>query len=391
MSSRRVMVYVQHLLGVGHLKRCAILADAMTRCGLEVTLVSGGFPVPGLAINAARMVQLPPVGAADMSFKVLLDRSGKPLDEALKQQRRELLLDTWRIAHPHALVIELFPFGRRQMRFELLPLLDTATTALHRPVVVCSVRDVLGGAQKDPARADQMLALFERYFDHLLVHGDPALIPFGQTFRHAARIAQKLHYTGYVVDRLPVADATQSVGADEVLVSVGGGAVGQTLLETAIQARPLTVLSGHTWRVLAGVNASDTDLAALVALAGAQGSTGVMVERYRADFAQRLANCRLSVSQGGYNTIMETLHAGARAVVVPFAGGAETEQGLRARLLADRGWIDIVEEHALTPRTLADAINRAAGRAPGGAHAVRLDGAHASAALLALWTKGKDW
>ena len=41
MSHKRVLLYVQHLLGIGHLKRAATLADAMTSIGLDVTLVMG--------------------------------------------------------------------------------------------------------------------------------------------------------------------------------------------------------------------------------------------------------------------------------------------------------------------------------------------------------------
>ena len=37
-----------------------------------------------------------------------------------------------------------------------------------------------------------MLERVEHYFDHVLVHGDPALIPFDTTFPHAAQIADKL-------------------------------------------------------------------------------------------------------------------------------------------------------------------------------------------------------
>ena len=392
MSAKRVLLYVQHLLGIGHLKRAATLADAMTRNGLEVTLVSGGLEVPGLAVNAARMVQLPSASAADLSFKMLVDAHGIPVDEAWKQRRRDVLLDAWQVADPHAIVVELFPFGRRQMRFELLPLLDTAGSAAHRPVIVSSVRDILGGGQNDPSRQDQMLALFERYFDHVLVHGDPALVRFGQTFVHAARIAAKLHYTGYVVDRAPVMEPGNPVGNDEVIVSVGGGAVGRQLLETAMLARPLSVLAHHPWRLLAGAQVKDADMLELSALAGAADSGGgVVVERNRPDFSELLANGRLSISQGGYNTIMETLRAGIRSVVVPFAGGAEIEQTLRARLLAQRGWIDMVEERELNPGTLAGAINRAARRAPATTGTVRLDGAQNSAALLSQWTAELLW
>ena len=316
-----------------------------------------------------------------------------PIIARTLRARRDNLLAAWREADPQALVIELFPFGRRLMRFELLPLLEAAHAAPRRPVVVSSVRDVLGGGQKDPARQDQMLELFERYFDRLLVHGDPALIRFEQTFGHAARIAHKLHYTGYVVDRAPPAGALGPGGTDEVIVSVGGGAVGRLLLETAMRARPLCALARHTWRFLAGTQVTDTELVELGALArGADGgAAAVEVERNRADFRQLLANCRLSVSQGGYNTIMETLDAGAPSVVVPFAGGAEIEQSLRARLLAERGWIDMVEESDLNPRTLADAIDRAARRSAPKSGVVDLDGARNSAALLARWTSELAW
>ena len=38
----RVFFYVQHLLGIGHLRRAATLARAMAAGGFDVLLVSGG-------------------------------------------------------------------------------------------------------------------------------------------------------------------------------------------------------------------------------------------------------------------------------------------------------------------------------------------------------------
>ena len=389
MRARRVLLYVQHLLGIGHLQRAAALADGMMRAGLEVTLVTGGMPVQGLEVHATHCVQLPPASAADLSFKTLLDVHGRPVDDAWKSLRRQQLMDAWSACEPDALVIELFPFGRRQMRFELLPLLEAARARSPRPWIISSVRDVLGGGQTDPARADQMLATFDRYFDHVLVHGDGALVPFERSFRHAGRLAGRMHYTGYVVgppQPVAVGDTTQSATAcadGGVLVSVGGGAVGQRLLETAVQARPLTLRPGEPWRLLAGVNAAAADLARLRALAGAQ--RGITIERFRSDFTRLLAHCRVSVSQGGYNTVMEVLQAGAPAVIVPFAGGAETEQTLRARLLADTGRVVVVEEPALSPQALAHAIDRAAQWDGDGAPPVNLDGARTAAALVRQW------
>jgi len=386
-TASRVLVYVQHLLGTGHLKRAALLVDALTRAGQNVTLVSGGFPVPGLPINAARFVQLPPVGAADMTFKSLVDERGQPVDDGFRQRRRDILLAVWQDARPQLLLVELFPFGRRQMRFELLPLLEAARSSAHPPVIVSSVRDVLGG-QADPERHQRMLDLFNRYFDHVLVHGDPALVPFERTFTYAQQLGQRLHYTGYVVDRAfePAPGAPDdTTGRDEVIVSAGGGAVGAPVLEAAIRARPLSTLTDVRWRVLVGAGIGERQFAQLVALAQELNSDGVVVERNRPDFTALLRRCRLSISQAGYNTVLETLQAGARCVLVPFAGASETEQTLRARILAERGWIDMVQEDGLTARALAHVVDRAAARSTRAQHALRLDGADTSARLMLQW------
>jgi predicted glycosyltransferase len=76
-------------------------------------------------------------------------------------------------------------------------------------------------------------------------------------------------------------------------------------------------------------------------------------------------------------------------VVVPFSGGQETEQGLRARCFAERGLLEMVEEGALAPATLAAAIDRAAARPRPAASAIDLDGARKSAALIARLAREK--
>ena len=388
MKEARVLFYVQHLLGIGHLRRALTLVDAMGRHGLQVTMVSGGVPVLGMVSKFASFVQLPPASTADLSFRQLVDAKGLPVTEEWKQMRRQRLLDVLGEVDPHAVVLELFPFGRRQMRFELLPLLEAASRRKPVPVLVSSVRDVLGGGQKEPAKQDQMLLTFDRYFDHLLVHGDPDVIPFGATFHHAARLADRLHYTGYVVEQGAVPPKGTGAGP-AVLVSAGGGAVGYTLMANAIAAHGLSRLGDRRWLLLAGLNCGDTELAELRALAWVEAGDGIQVERHRGDFVALLGSCRVSVSQGGYNTVMETLGVGARAVLVPFAGGSETEQGLRARLLAQRGWLGVVEEAVLSPVALAMAIDAADLRADSPALTIDMRGAQRSAELLTAWIEAR--
>ena len=73
-----VLLYVQHLLGIGHLRRSLIIAEALVREGIRVTLISGGEPLSSPECTSAeRVIQLPPIRACDAGFKVLVDEMGR--------------------------------------------------------------------------------------------------------------------------------------------------------------------------------------------------------------------------------------------------------------------------------------------------------------------------
>lgn len=349
----RAMIYVQHLLGVGHLHRVAAIARALGRNGYDVLLVSGGMPDATLArLENVRFAQLPAARAADATFRVLLDETGTPITDDWRASRTAKLIALHDEFRPQVVLTELFPFGRRPMRFELLPLLAHMRSLDPPPVVLCSVRDILVDRTK-PKRDLDSIAWLKSYYDGALIHGDPALIPFDKTFPLAGEIRDLLHYTGYIVERHDLVATPDGNG--EVLVSAGGGAVGMPLFEAALAARPLSQARDLPWRLLLSQHESEAALQSLRAKAGA----GVIVERARPDFPAMLRLCRLSISKAGYNTVMETLASRAHAVVVPFAGGEETEQALRAGLLAERGLMRMVRESDLTPAGLAGAIDAA--------------------------------
>ncbi|TNE39916.1 MAG: glycosyl transferase [Alphaproteobacteria bacterium] len=377
-SPVKILFYVQHLLGIGHLRRTATLTRNLMRAGFDVTVVSGGHEID-IDLGGARLVQLPATRATDLYFKVLVDEEGTVIDEAWREARAKKLLDLYLDVAPDVLVTELFPFGRRQMRFELIPLLEAAKASSNPPLILSSVRDILV-AQTKPGRNEEMLERVEKYFDHVLVHGDPELISLDHTFPHAARIAKRIFYTGYVVDRTGVKGGKGAPGAGEVIVSSGGGAVGANLLKTAMAARALSSARELTWRVMVGTAVETGEFEELTKFA----PKGVIVERARADFTTLLMNCALSISQGGYNTVMEVLHAKCRAVIVPYAGGLETEQTLRARLLAEKGVLQIADEEGLSPEKLAGKIDAALNGPPAEA-AIDVNGGEKTVALIRSW------
>jgi predicted glycosyltransferase len=368
----RVFFYVQHLLGIGHLARASRVASALVEDGFDVLVVAGGAPVVGFPGPAVKSLTLPPVAAGDQGFSGLSDLNGNPLDDDFKERRRQMLLQAFEDFKPDIVILEAFPFGRRQMRFELLALLKTIAARAPKPFVVTSVRDILQERTK-PGRNEETVDLIERYFDLVMVHGDPSFATIEQTFPLADAIMSKVAYTGLVAAPPPSPAAEHF----DILVSAGGGAAGGLLVRSIVAAAGMAA-NDRKWCLITGPNLPKAEYDVVVAHAPAN----LSVFRFREDFASLLKGARLSVSQAGYNTVCDVLRAGCRSLLVPFAAGGETEQTLRAERLEALGLATVLAERDLTPAGLSAAIDRALSRPAPARHKLDLDGARQSARLL---------
>ena len=160
----KVMFWVQHLLGIGHLKRAATLSLALSKAGFDVHLVSGGGPVQELRLEGLTLHQLPHVRAVDVFFKDLRNSDDLPIDDEWRDRRKQATLNLFNDLAPDALLTELFPFGRRQFRFEMEPLLSLARS--QGVYIACSVRDILVENPK-PERTLEMLERVELSLIHI--------------------------------------------------------------------------------------------------------------------------------------------------------------------------------------------------------------------------------
>ncbi|WP_434052649.1 MAG: glycosyltransferase [Roseibium sp.] len=372
----KAFIHVQHLLGTGHVVRAASIGRALVARGVQVTLASGNRIPPTLDTSALTIVELPACKSPDAAFKRLVTLDGEAIDEKWKSERVKASIQAFEDDDFDLLLTETYPFGRRQLDFELTPLLDHARAKTRPPVIATSIRDILVRKKelwKEQWMADQAL----KYYDRVLIHADPDFIQLGDSFPFADKVDHLVRYTGYVGgDRRTATDGPD--GEDEVIISCGGGAVAEGLLSAALAAKPLSRRAEDTaWRILIGHDVQDDAYLEYRKSA----PDGVFVERARRDFPELLKRARLSVSQAGYNTVLDVLIADIAAVFVPFSQENETEQTQRARALERHGRAVVLDEIHLSPERLAAAIDDALAL-PHHPHRVLLGGADRSADIL---------
>ncbi len=362
---KRLLFYCQPVLGIGHYIRSRAIVRALH--DFDVCFVNGGEIVRGLEMPPEVEVVNLPALKSDAEFQQLqLSEDELNLDE-VKAQRKQQLLAVYARVKPNVVVIELFPFGRRKFDFELLPLLE----AIQSPTkVVCSLRDILVSKRQQEQFEEEACALMNRYFDLLLIHSDPNFQKLEETFPRVSDLMCEVRYTGFVAQvravryggrERPVSftagqpqdsrSLTLPVLYPLLLVSIGGGRVGHELIDCAIAASEL-LTTPHRLHIVTGPHCPDEVFARLQQRI----APTMTIERFTPDFPALLQQADLSVSLAGYNTCMDILVAGTRAILYPFTGNNNQEQTMRARKLEQLGRVRLIQQ--LDPARLAEAITQ---------------------------------
>lgn len=375
-----VLYYCQHVVGLGHLVRSMAVAAALAR-DYRVVLLSGGSVPAGIsAPEGIELVVLPGIGSADGVGRELVSLDPAMTIEQAWECRTRILLDCLEDLRPAVIMVELFPLGRRQFARELLPLLGAARLQVPRPVVICSVRDLLvANKARQQRRDDQAADRLNAYFDAVVVHADPGFARLEDTFRPSVAVIPPVRYSGFVVPRADRPPGDRSF-PPEVLISAGGGRNGGPLFHAAIEAHRLFFgPRGITTRLVTGPFLPDDDSAALTT--AAIDCPGLSLERVVPDLCALMVRASVSVSHCGYNTALDLLRAGVAALVVPYDGAGETEQAERARRLAGLGVLRVLPASQLSPTRLAEEVLGLLTAVPA-AVSLDLDGARTTASII---------
>jgi predicted glycosyltransferase len=348
-----LLFYCQHSRGIGHLTRSLSLAAELGR-RFRLVLLSGGKMPGGVSLPAnIEVIHLPPVELS-LDNQLLSSDRRRSLARTMELRGRRML-EVFEQLQPEVVMTELYPFGRMSFSSEVLPLLEAARAVKrNRPLVICSLRDVMEQSHSAQQELNAIACVVcNHLYDAALIHADPRLARFEETFRSTVKLTTPVRYTGFVVpagDELP-----RRNNGSQVIVSAGGGRVGGPLLLAAAEAYArYGIGAGIRMTIAAGPFLPDEEWQALKAAAA--GVQGLKVCRWIPGMMNALSQAVASVSQCGYNTALASLRARVPALFVPFVGARDKEQLRRARTIEQLGAARVLEQEQASPRTLATEI-----------------------------------
>ncbi|MEL6160424.1 MAG: glycosyltransferase [Cyanobacteria bacterium J06623_5] len=381
---KRVMLYCQHLVGMGHLVRSAEIIHQLVS-DFEVCFVNGGKVVPDFQLPpAVKIVLLPALVANGTEIQPL--EANRSL-ERVQAERKLLLLETFERFSPDCVITECFPFSKLSLKEELKPLLQRAKSSPRPVKVICSLRDLIMTQPINQAarerRVDRICRLVNRYYDAVLCHADESYQRLEDSFPAVSQLACEVVYTGYVAQ--PVApEQPQLTGGlpplqvPNIVASVGGGRHGYPLLASILAASDLLAqVLPHQIYAFAGPFMTEAEFERLQKLS--TGKINVTLQRYTPRLIDYLQQADLSISLGGYNTTMNLLRTGVRSLILPSLSPNQTdEQRIRAQGLARLKVINLLSPAELSPLPLVKAIQNSLKQAPA-SRSFNLEGAENTA------------
>jgi predicted glycosyltransferase len=341
---RRLMIYCQDGLGLGHLRRASNIARAVLARtpGCAVLIVSDSPTTPFFAsLSGVDHLKLPTMIKHGENW-----HSRLPLTiRATVRLRSRLILEAFKEFNPDAVLVDHLPVGALG---ELIPLIEQA--AEGKAKLVFGLRDVMDAPEVVNRLWSESgaYAYLERY-DAVLTYGCRDLHDVAFTYgvtSHAGRIIE----CNYVVSP-PVDRGEPGTPHGRLVVALGGGGfdafpLAATFLDALRLVRQETAIRGV---ILPGPTMPVVHRQVLERRAASQGAE---VRPSHEDARPWLRRAAAVVSMSGYNSLCESLREGKRVLTVPRAGPSQ-EQRIRSRLFAARHLLVALAPEVLTPRRLA--------------------------------------
>lgn len=363
----RIALYSHDTLGLGHLRRNLLIAEALTRSPLHATnlLVTGAhesnfFNLPG-GVDCLSLPRLQK--GNDGSYE-----SGQLAISVkeLVQLRAETIASAIARFDPDMLIVDKVPAGAFG---ELLPTLrrlagDTRTRC------VLGVRDVLDDpatVRREWATADSTSTIDE-FYDAIWVYGDQHIYDPRAEYQWSPRLKDMTEFTGYLdqsarLTASPEAgdcqlEGLRRAGRPLVLCTLGGGKDGYFVAQNFVSAFRNIDACGL---LLTGPFMPADCVQSLQAHVNGRDNLAIVGFSNQADSLIRQADG--IVAMGGYNTVASILSFKKRALLVPRVA-PRSEQWIRAQRLSHLDGIEVVHPSDIAPATIRQWVARLGSETP---------------------------
>ena len=351
-----VMTYSHDGYGLGHLRRNSTIAASLVRqMPQSSVLMLVGCPVgaffdlpPGVDfIKVPSIIKVAAGTYQPLGIRVSVDR--------VKMIRASTIAAAADSLQPDVFLVDHVPTG---VWGELLPTLHVLKARKNPPHIILGIRDIIDSPDliREQWHREGTFKAISTYYDEVLIYGCEDVFDAAAAYGLRDEVQTNVTYTGYVCSNKPhksKAQARRDLGVTKdqlVLVTAGGGHDGYPMMQACVDAcrllgphRPFEVM------FIAGP-LMEHSLKKSLHRQGAELNIRVMSHVHES--LGYLEAADLVIAMAGYNSMCEILSLKKRALVIP-REGPRAEQKMRSRMFADRGLVDVLYPHELTPARLA--------------------------------------
>jgi predicted glycosyltransferase len=348
-SSLRVALYSHDTMGLGHVRRNSVVAQAVLRAWPDASIMlfvgskeAGALSMP----DGVEAVSLPAY-RKELNGSYGSRCTGLSMAE-LVNLRSETLYAALLAFKPDILIVDKVPAGA----FGELRTALHCLTQRYGTRVVLGLRDILDDPDTTERewRSDGNSEVVRQYYGAIWVYGDPAVYDPSTEYPFLAEFRDRVQFVGYLdraghESRRPATNGSPESGT--FLCMVGGGQDGDRLAEAFAQA---DIPDGKRGILLTGPFMGRE--AAHRIRQRARMRSGLKVIRFVSDARKLIERAEAVVAMGGYNTVCELLSFEKSALVVPRVE-PRREQIIRAERLRDLGLIDMLHPNDLSPDSIS--------------------------------------
>lgn len=359
----RIAIYSQDGFGLGHMQRTGSIAWEIYRLRSEASILTFSDSLLGQFFPISPhhdYIKLPSIAKESPGvWKATHLRMDFP--EILKL-RQDLIRNVLLSYAPDIFLVDHMPHGAMG---ELLPALEALDRAGIPTQNVLGLRDILDSPDVTINRwqIEGAYDVIERYYARILVFGMQDVYDVAEQYQLPENTVKKLYYCGYVSNLDHDRNAYnirarylagQSPDTRLIVVMAGGGADAYSMMSTLIEALP-KVLEEQPC-VLTVITGPFMPVELIADLERRAGRLPIQMLEAVTDSLSYISAADLVIAMAGYNTSVEILRMKTPAILIPRAGPS-AEQRTRARLFAERQWVDMIDPDQLTSENLAQCIS----------------------------------